>query len=157
MALTINPTKVLVDMDEKKHQKISSDPMTGFKEPIYRAQTDAIFSLTEPTVCAVRPVDKIVWNKEDDFYLSDSFLDSLTAFFHERFDIVNGEDEVNDVLLGLTKYLTTGIYKVYQSLDDATEEDTRFMDRIFGIRQACQKHNADHPDDIMLPAVELGW
>ena len=144
-------------MDEEKHQKISSDSVTGFKEPVYRAQTDAIFSLTAPDVCMVRPVDKIVWNKEDDFDLSDSFVDSLTAFFHKRFNIVNDEDEVNDVLLGLTKHLTTGICHVYQGLDDTTEEDARFVGRIVGIRQACQKHNADHPDDIMLPAVELGW
>lgn len=157
MTLAINITKIIVDMDEEKHQEISSDPTTGFKEPILRAQTDAIFSLTEPAVCAVRPVDKIVWNKEDDFYLSDSFVDSLTAFFHKRFNIVNGEDEVNDVLLGLTKHLTTGICSVYQSLDDATEEDARFISRIFDLRKECQKHNANHPDDIMLPAVELCW
>lgn len=157
MTLAINLTKVLVDMDEEKHQEISSDSVTGFKEPLQKAQIDAIFSLTEPTVCAVRPVDKIVWNKEDDFYLSDSFVDSLTAFFHQRFNIVNGEDEVNDILLGLTKHLTTGICHVYQSLDDATEEDARFISRIFDLREECQKHNADHSDDITLPAVELCW
>lgn len=157
MTLAITLTKVIVDMDKKQQREVLSDPMTGFKEPIRRAQTDAIFSLTEPAVCAVRPVDKIVWNKEDDFYLSDSFVDSLTAFFHKRFNIVNGEDEVNDVLLGLTNHLTTGIYSVYQSLDDATEEDARFISRIFDLREECQKHNADHPDDIMLPAVELCW
>ena len=151
MTLAINLTKVLVDMDEEKHQEISLDPTTKFKDP------GTIFSLTKPGVCMVRPVDGIDGDDHDDFKLSDSFVDSLMAFFHKRFNIVNDEDGINDVLLGLTKHLTTGIYKVYQSLDDTTEEDARFVDRIVGIRQECQKHNVEHPDDIMLPAVELCW
>lgn len=155
MAFAIKLTKVLVDMDEEKHREIFPRPMTGFKKPIRAAQNDTIFSLTEPAVCAVRPVDGVDGDDNDSFKLSDQFTDALMKFFHERFNIVNGEDGINDVLLGLTKYLTTGIDKVYQGLDTATKEDARFVVRIFDIRQACQKHNADHPDDIMLPAVEL--
>lgn len=142
-------------MDEKKHREIFPRAITGFKKPIRAAQSDTIFSLTEPAVCAVRPVDGVDGDDNDEFKLSDQFTDALMKFFHERFGIEGGEDGINDVLLGLTKYLTTGICHVYQSLDYATAEDARFINRLFDIRQACQKHNVEHPDDIMLPAVEL--
>ena len=155
MAFEIKLTNVLVDIDEEKHREIFPRAITGFQKPIRAAQSKAIFSLTEPGVCAVRPVDGVDGDDNDSFKLSDQLTDALMKFVHECFGIADGDDGINDVLLGLTKYLTTGICHVYQSLDYATAEDARFINRLFDIRQECQKHNADHPDDIMLPAVEL--